>query len=89
MTPRLAPLVLLFITSCATADVVTSTGDTHVLRVDGGHIDNWPHVNRAMNIRASKICPAGWETISNRTEPHGKTWAGNPAHRFERTIRCI
>ena len=82
-------VILLFVSGCVTADVVSSEGDTHVLRIerlsDG---DAW-RVNIIMAKRAREICPLGWAIISNRKEPNGENWALQPTHRFERTIRCL
>ena len=82
-------VILLFVSGCVTADVVSSEGDTHVLQIerlsDG---DAW-RVNIIMAKRAREVCPLGWAIISNRTEPSGENWALQSTHHFERTIRCL
>lgn len=82
-------VILLFFTGCVTAEVVTSKGDIHVLRVDGDIVENVARADRAVAIRAAEICPNGWDLIAESAEPHGVTWTGGPAYRFERTIRCL
>ena len=82
-------VILLFVAGCVKADVVTSEGDTHVLRIESlSDGDAW-RVNIIMAKRAREICPLGWEIISNRTEPNSENWALQPTRRFERTIRCL
>ena len=82
-------VILLFVSGCVTADVVSSEGDTHVLRIERmSDSDAW-RVNIVMAKRAREICPLGWEIISNRTEPSGENWALQSTHHFERTIRCL
>lgn len=82
-------MAMMLLAACATAEVVASDNGTHTLRVEGAHADNVTHVSQAMNRRAGEVCPKGWEKISERAQPSGKTWAGNPATAFEWQIRCL